>query len=203
MTEPTRLTSAAEVRKALREWAEKLMHDELPTAKVVDTPEGQVQALPVLGFAWTGARPLDDRPRPIAALNDGRGIWRVYNEEADFAFTWRAKSFNEAEVIAQQFIGRAHTEAARKRDDGNRTIDLEFTIADAPGYKLAGRLYIFGSVEPFPMERAQLRDEWIVKVPALVTYPVVFVESLDDKSGAIRRIDISINGVVFTATPQE
>lgn len=185
---------AAIVRVALMDWAKAIVRDVLPQVEVVAQAEGEVRPIPVAGIEWGTNEVADQRPTPIESYADGRARWRIANDEVPIAFTYRCDSFEHAELVAYEFRARAQTRAARVSKAASRTIKIAFKV---DGRDLEGRLYLEGKVDPYPADRAQKRNEWIARIPALVVFPVVWVDPPDDPTGQIKQIEVEINGSTY------
>lgn len=181
----------AAIRAALTDWAKDLMAD-LTGLMAVPTPEGDthdgLEDGPVLGVTWAKPERSGVRPTRVGRTDDGHIVWLIGIESVSFDFTWRCPSLDAAELVGQKFVARANVAATRVDPGGCPTTRL--TI-DFGGYETQAALYMTNSREMADNDRAQQRDEWIVKVGCVVSYPVVEVD--DDAAGGMTII-VTVNG---------
>ena len=190
----TPVSSANIVRAGLMAWATALMADVIADLTGVAGPAeaGEVTPLPSVGIEWAAPTVTNTRPQPeIIDETFGVTAWHMHDEEAAMAFVWRAKTIDDADLIAAEFVGRALLDAIRSNTGGDRVLHFTETIGSA---SRGGKLYLDGSVDPVPQDDAQTRALYRVRVPATVVYPVFHVEA--DPTG-LMDVQVVINGVTY------
>lgn len=183
------------LRTAIQDWAKGILAPVMPQLKVVGIASGEKNPLPVGGIEWGDEAASGDRPTIAESYDDGRADWIIHRGEVPMAFTWRCRNFEDAELVAGQFIARAATQSARRSILGSRTVPITFTVG---GVERHARLYIVGARTAYPRDRSQERSEWIARVPATCVFLASWVDDLDDPTGRIRDIVVTINGVTVT-----
>lgn len=190
------VSAAQVVREALQEWAHGLLAD-LFEAVVLAGPvvAGEAPALPTLGLDW-GATQVNGRIVEEESPAEGTGTFRLWYEDVDLAFIWRATTPEQADLFAHEFVTRAATEAMQSNPDGNRVLsfDLEF----GPGVTRGAKLYLEGSVVPVRPEENATRSLYTFRVAGAVSYPVVRVEYL-----GVMKVVVIINGERFELADME
>lgn len=178
------------VRLALQAWAHDLLCDLFEAVTVEGGPvlAGEAPPLPTLGLEWGGTK-VHGRVVDEEVLAGG-AVLRLWYEDVDIAFVWRATTPEQADLFAHEFATRAARDAMLSNPDGNRVLSFEIELA--PDVIRDAKLYLDGSVVPAKAEENATRSLYTFRVAGAVSYPVIRVEHL-----GVMNLVVVINGHRF------